>query len=354
MPSLSQPQARCVQRPASMTGPVDDTTMATVDPAERDHGGRPQVALPRLSVPRPTRGRRAGAPSRRGPHGLRGLHGLRGPRGRGTPTRDAEPSGDSAGLGQGTLQPRTFAEQFRDNVARLGAAQKSRHGVPPYTRFVNRPIGRRLAAIAALLRLSPNAVTGLSLLASVLGMLLLCLVTPTVWVGVAVAGLLLLGYALDSADGQLARLTGRGGPAGEWLDHVTDQGRTVALHMAVLIWLYRFVEPASPTVYLLPMAFAVVVSTRFLSQILGEQFRRAEAARGGGEPDPIADRYAAVRAVLQLPSDPGVLCVLFALVASPGSFLWGYGGLLALNTLLTLVSMRRRYVELRPRRRSTS
>ena len=82
---------------------------------------------------------------------------------------------------------------------------------------------------------------------------------------------------------------------------------------AVLIWLYRFVEPA-PAVYLLPMAWAVVVSTRFLSQILGEQFRRAGAARATDE---ASDRYAGVRAVLQLPSDSGVVCLMFVLAGAP-------------------------------------
>lgn len=249
-----------------------------------------------------------------------------------------------------TLVARGFAEQYRDNVARLSGAQKSGHGVPPYTRYINRPIGRRLAAMAAILRLTPNAVTGISMLASYLGMALLCLVAPSQPVAIAVALLLLLGYALDSADGQLARLTGRGGPAGEWLDHVSDQARTVSLHMAVLIWLYRFVEPA-PAVYLLPMAWAVVVSTRFLSQILGEQFRRAGAAR---TTDEATDRYAGVRALLQLPSDAGVVCLMFVLVGTPETFLLAYGALLVLNALLALVSMRRRYVELRPRARRTA
>lgn len=247
------------------------------------------------------------------------------------------------------LVARGFGEQYRDNVARLASAQKSGHGVPPYTRFVNRPLGRRLAAMAAILRLTPNAVTGLSMLASYLGMALLCLVAPSQPVAIGVALLLLLGYALDSADGQLARLSGRGGPAGEWVDHVSDQARTVSLHMAVLIWLYRFVEPA-PAVYLLPMAWAVVTSTRFLSQILGEQFRRAGAARST---EPAADRHASVRALMQTPADPGIACAMFVLVGSPETFLLVYGVLLAVNTLLALVSMRRRYVELRPRTRRT-
>ena len=111
-----------------------------------------------------------------------------------------------------TLVARGFGEPYRDHVARLAGAQKSGHGVPPYTRYINRPLGRRLAAMAAILRLTPNAVTGVSMLASYLGIALLCLVAPSQPVAIGVTLLLLLGYALDSADGQLARLTGRGGP----------------------------------------------------------------------------------------------------------------------------------------------
>ena len=260
-------------------------------------------------------------------------------------TDGAPAAAAASATGSTGLVARGFADQFRDNVRRLGAAQKSGHGVPPYTRYVNRPLGRRLAAIAAILRLTPNAVTGLSMLASYLGMALFCLVAPHPAVGVGVGVLMLFGYALDSADGQLARLTGRGGPAGEWVDHVSDQARTVSLHMAVLIWLYRFVEP-TPALYLLPMAWAVVVSTRFLGQILGEQFRRAGASKAVDE---AADRLATVRAWLQLPSDNGVICAAFLLSGTPETFLWAYGVLLLANALLALVSLRRRYVELRPR-----
>ena len=52
--------------------------------------------------------------------------------------------------------------------------------------------------------------------------------------------LLATGYALDSADGQLARLKGGGRPAGEWLDHTVDMAKTVMLHGAVLIAWLRF------------------------------------------------------------------------------------------------------------------
>ena len=51
-------------------------------------------------------------------------------------------------------------ERFADVVARLAAAQKRRApGSPAYSIYVNRPIGRRLAAAAYLAGLTPNAVT---------------------------------------------------------------------------------------------------------------------------------------------------------------------------------------------------
>lgn len=231
---------------------------------------------------------------------------------------------------------------YREAVSRLGSAQKSPYAVPPYTRYVNRPVGRRLAAAAAVARMTPNGVTAVSMVSSGLGLVWLCVGPSNLWHGPVVAAFLLWGYALDSADGQLARLLGRGGPAGEWLDHVSDQARTVAMHMAVMIWVYRVVGPPA-WVYLVPMTWAVVVSTRFLSQILAEQFRRSGAAR---EHDPAADPGAARRAVLQLPSDNGVICLWFVTVGLPVVFLVGYGLLLVANTALTVASLRRRYAEL--------
>ena len=49
-------------------------------------------------------------------------------------------------------------ETFAAVVARLAAAQKQRApGSPAYSIYVNRPLGRRLAAAAYLAGLTPNA-----------------------------------------------------------------------------------------------------------------------------------------------------------------------------------------------------
>src|SRR3954471_2579898 len=103
---------------------------------------------------------------------------------------------------------RTAVMDYRVAVRLLTAAQKPGQGAPPYSRWVNRPLGRRAAALAASLGIRPNQVTGLSAACTSSALLILALTPARWWLGVPVAGLLITGYALDAADGQLARLTG--------------------------------------------------------------------------------------------------------------------------------------------------
>lgn len=238
--------------------------------------------------------------------------------------------------------------RYADVVARLGRAQKSPHAVPPYTRWINRPLGRRVAALAYLRGMTPDQVTAVSMVLSFAGMALMCLAPVSRPTGAAVGLLLAAGYVLDSADGQLARLTGTGGPAGEWLDHVSDQFRQGCLHVAVLVYLVRHLPEVGWPGYAVPLAFGVVTATRFMSQILGEQLRRAAGVRPAAPAD---DPGAARRAWLQLPSDFGVICVTFVLTGVPVLFFTVYTALLALNVPLALVSMirrRRELIALRP------
>lgn len=217
--------------------------------------------------------------------------------------------------------------------------------MPPYTRYVNRPWGRRLAARSYVLGLTPDGVSYLSFAASALAVAILVLVTPSPLTGLTVALLLVLGYALDSADGQLARLLGTGGPAGEWLDHVIDQFRQSLLHAGVLIYVYRFVEGLDPVALLVPLLYGATVSTRFLSQILAEQLRRAASDREASAVG--AHRGADRRAWIQLPSDPGVLCLAFAFAGWPWVFFWVYTALALANGVLAGASLLRRRGELK-------
>lgn len=197
---------------------------------------------------------------------------------------------------------------YRDALARLSGAQKTAaRGAPAYSRFVNRRLGRFLAAAAFGAGLSPNIVTAISAGFTFTGIGLLLAFPPSLWLGVLVSLALVLGYALDSADGQLARLTGTGSPAGEWLDHVVDSVKTSVLPLALLIALYRF-ESVDPVWLLVPLGSAVVAAVLFFSMILTEQLRRQ------GGVISIADGSARPswrRSVLVMPMDYGVLCLSF-------------------------------------------
>lgn len=182
---------------------------------------------------------------------------------------------------------------FRDTLHRLGAAQKgAARSAPAYSRFVNRRLGRVFAVLAHRAGLGPDAVTSLSAVFTFTGLALVALV-PFGWpLGVAVTTCLVVGYALDSADGQVARLTGTGGPAGEWLDHVVDAVKVVTLPLVVLIGFHR-AEVVPQGWLLVPVAGAVVSSVLFFAMILTEQMRRAHgvvsaaparAAAGGCAP----------------------------------------------------------------------
>jgi len=109
---------------------------------------------------------------------------------------------------------------YRANLSALRAAQKPSRGVAAYGRYVNRPAGRVVAGVVHQIGMTPNVATAISATLSGLGILLLAAVEPSAWSAVAIPVLLAAGYVMDSVDGQLARLRGRGSVRGEWLGPV--------------------------------------------------------------------------------------------------------------------------------------
>ncbi|WP_208430973.1 CDP-alcohol phosphatidyltransferase family protein [Aeromicrobium yanjiei] len=232
----------------------------------------------------------------------------------------------------------TEATGVRAAYAALSRAQKSGAGVPWYMRVVNRRLGRLIAAGAAQTRATPDHMTAASFLAFLAGAGLLVGVEPGPAMAVASMLLLQLGFALDSADGQLARLRGTGSPAGEWLDHVVDSARHLLFHLAVLIGLHRFTD-VSDAVLLVPLVFALVSTVRFFAQILAEQLARR---------DPVAGPESVPRfgVWIQAPADTGLLNLVVVLWAWTTPFLWAYGVFAALNALLLAATCVRRRREL--------
>lgn len=217
----------------------------------------------------------------------------------------------------------------RDSLAQLRSAQKPGRGAPPYSRWVNRPMGRLLAAFAASLGLVPNVVTLISACCTFTALALVALVHPHWWLGFIVSPLLLLGYALDAADGQLARLLGGGSRSGEWLDHQVDAIKVNVMHGVVLISFFRFTD-ASDGMLLVALGYQTVFSTMFFGIILIDQLRRSaglsksDAATGSGW----------LQTLAAIPLDFGLLCLSFALIGFQGVFRPVYSGLFAANAVL--------------------
>ncbi|WP_163511508.1 CDP-alcohol phosphatidyltransferase family protein [Fodinicola acaciae] len=230
--------------------------------------------------------------------------------------------------------------RFADALRGLPAAQKSAKGAPAYSRFVNRGLGRFLAAGAYALKLSPNQVTIISALCSFAGIAVIAVVAPSVPMAVAVCLLLVIGYALDSADGQLARLTGRGSTAGEWLDHLVDSGKLVSLHAAVLVSFYRFFQ-LPPAFLLVPLVFACVATVLFFGMILKDVLRSAPPAATG--------RPSVVRSLVVVPTDYGLLCLVFLLYGLRPVFLVIYTLLLVANALFLCAAVVKWFRELAAR-----
>lgn len=220
----------------------------------------------------------------------------------------------------------SFAAAYRE----LAAAQKGHaRGAPGYSVYVNRRIGRMLAALAFRLGLTPNQATAISAVHTFTGLALLVALPTTWWTGVIVAVLLALGYAWDSADGQIARLRGGGSLAGEWLDHFVDAVKIASLHLAVLLAL-QFHTPLAGTPWLLvPLVFSVVDVVTFFGMLLNDLLKQKKGvpsthSRGGGT---------FLRSMILLPTDFGLLCVVFVLWGWTAGFLAVYAALALINAL---------------------
>ena len=227
----------------------------------------------------------------------------------------------------------------RQIVDALSSAQKSSKGAPAYSRFINRRAGRHLAAVAYRLRVTPNIVTAISALFSFAAIAVLALVPPSWLSGIAVTAGLVVGYALDSADGQLARLRGGGSTSGEWLDHIVDATKISSLHLATLISAYRFFELDNSEWLLVPIGFAVVGAVAFFAMTLNDQLRRNKVpgrdnllSRKEGTTSPM-------RSLAVVATDYGVLCWVYVLLGVPQIFFAVYVFLFVCNAVFLVLAL---------------
>jgi phosphatidylglycerophosphate synthase len=240
-------------------------------------------------------------------------------------------------------EPGSAGARFAAARSRLGGAQKSTASVPAYLRFVNRRAGGFLAAVAYAVGLTPTAVTVLSSACSFVGIALLVLVRPTAVAGVVISLLLLLGYALDSADGQLARVRGGGSKAGEWLDHVADIAKITALHSAVAISLLRYFDLRSLWPVAVPVVFLIANVTQFFGMMLRDKL---VVGAGGPSARSVGGSSSLLVAWVLLPLDHGTLCLAVLVLGAHQLFLWCYGFLAVCTAAFAVRSLSRAYRQL--------
>ncbi|MEU9124879.1 CDP-alcohol phosphatidyltransferase family protein [Streptomyces sp. NPDC048506] len=236
--------------------------------------------------------------------------------------------------------------RFGYAIRELSAAQKTAKGVSLYSRYVNRPTGRVLAAAGYCAKLTPNQITLVSGAFSLAGVVMIAVLRPSPPAAIAIFAVLFLGFALDSADGQLARLTGTGSAAGEWLDHVVDCAKMLTLHMAVLVSFYRHFEFSDPRMLLVPVAFQFAAVMVFFGGILTEQLKRADRLRSGADRPVPAASASTVRSAALLPVDYGVFCAMFLLFGSRALFVAAYCCLLGAHVLFMVAFLAKWYREL--------
>ncbi|CAH0260701.1 MULTISPECIES: CDP-alcohol phosphatidyltransferase family protein [unclassified Arthrobacter] len=215
------------------------------------------------------------------------------------------------------------AAGYWDTVRALSVGQKTAaRSAPAYSRYINRRLGRLLAAAAMQAGLGPNAVTVISAAFTFAGIALLMIFPPSGALGIGVALCLVVGYACDSADGQVARMRGGGSPAGEWLDHMVDAVKTSTMPLALAVGLYRF-GAVDRWWLVVPLGAAIVSAVLFFGMILTEQLRRQSGRVSVADPG----GRSWIRSLLVIPMDYGVLCLSFI----------SYGVLPVFLTVYTLI-----------------
>lgn len=231
---------------------------------------------------------------------------------------------------------------FQENLVALRSAQKPSRGTAAYSRLINRPAGRLVAAWAHSVGMTPNQATVISALMSGTGITLIALIDPHWWSGVLVSILLAGGYVWDSVDGQLARLRGGGSKSGEWLDHTIDCFKTVTLHLAVLISWFRFSPFEHDAWLLVPIGFTVVAAATYFGLILMPTLRPAAPIAVTDLPPEAAWRKYAI-----LPVDYGLHCWIFVLQFWWPGFTAVYATLAAICALALAAALRKWWRELR-------
>jgi phosphatidylglycerophosphate synthase len=216
-------------------------------------------------------------------------------------------------------EPRT-AHRLRDFLA-------VNRGGGLYSEAVSQPFGAAIAAAAARVGLSPSALTLTNLVVGLATSVSVVVLAPRMADGSLAAwvvGLVALvawqvAYALDCADGQLARVTGQASPAGARLDVLCDVAGHIGLVTAVASVALAY-RPATPV-----WLAAAFVGTWMVNLVTSVMQWGPQAA------SMVPSRSPVVR-VVKLSRDPGAVLLLVGAVLTvvpqwTVALMWAFTGL---------------------------
>lgn len=113
----------------------------------------------------------------------------------------------------------------------VASSKKSKTGI--YTYYVNRNAAIPVTWLMWKIGLTPNAVSLISFTVTHVALALLIALGASAPVAIGAYLLLVLGYILDSSDGQLARVSGKISRLGEWIDHSFDIIKLLTINMTL-------------------------------------------------------------------------------------------------------------------------
>ena len=155
-----------------------------------------------------------------------------------------------------------------------------------WTRYVNSPIGALLAFLFYPTRASPNMVSVTGVVVHVVAAAILAATVPPIAVpaAIAVVALWQLAFALDCADGQLARSRGQGSAFGAWLDQFMDVVTHSLVYGALCLFAARALDlDAAVSVALTALVFSLhLLQWAAQSQKASVIGRDAAVEPGGG------------------------------------------------------------------------
>ena len=145
-----------------------------------------------------------------------------------------------------------------------------------------RPIGFRIALFCAALKITPNTVTIVSIFFGIAAGILFYY--PELWINVIGMLLLVFANSLDSADGQLARITNNRSRIGRILDGLAGDSWFVTIHIAICLRSQN--EGWSAIIWVLGIAAG---ASHILQSAMGDYYRNVHLyfiqGRAGSELD---------------------------------------------------------------------